>query len=269
MFNPTDLHPYFVRSLDGGKSFATVDMLASTGAAAPRIAAVSPQDDRTVYLRIQGDSVDALAITDDGGGSFRVPLALASRMTAFVRLDDGTLIVGDSDGKSYRSTDGGHTFPALPRTLPDGGGTGPVSLGDLHLRALASRGGRLYAAASDINDPFAVGVSDDGGATFKPLLRFAELCGPLACAKVEAACAPRWSVQAATLGAVGSAACPRPDLGGAPAMRPDASAAIAGPGAGCGCRTGGRAGGAAFPGALLGALAIALSAIRLRRRARA
>src|SRR6185369_13540609 len=58
----------------------------------------------------------------------------------------------------FRSTDGGATFQPRP--------------GVPHVRALAERDGKLFAAAEDFKDGFALGVSTDEGLTFQPLLTY-------------------------------------------------------------------------------------------------
>jgi len=78
---------------------------------------------------------------------------------------------GDGEANGYRSSDGGLSFTPWA----------PVP----HLRALAERGDALFAAADDIKDGFALGVSLDGGLTFRPRLRYADVSSVAACVRRE------------------------------------------------------------------------------------
>jgi len=134
------------------------------------------------------------------------------------------------------------------------------------LRALGERGGRLYAAASGAATPFAVAVSDDGGAHFQKLLALPELCGPLECPAVLSTCVAPWAFLAAQLGVTGSPACGRPGA--------DAGATGGDPAPGCGCALGAapRAGADAdrwWPGAAAAALLLGLALSPSVRRRRA
>lgn len=239
-YRSRDLHPFLARSSDGGRSFETIDH-GALGQATLRIAAVSSADPLTLYVRQSGPAVDTLLVSRDGGATFRTALSPAERLTTFLRRADGTLLTATRDGRAFRSRD-------------DGGSFSPWAAG-LHLRALAERGGLLYAAADDLADPFAVGVSEDGE-TFRALFHYRDVCGYLACAHVASECAPRWSVQAALIGATGDGVCGRDGGAGAGDGGPSDG--------GCGCALGRRerAGGVAWSAALL------LLAVGGRRRGR-
>ncbi len=197
------LATFLARSTGG--PFATVDITAAVGGV-PRIAAVDPVDPMTVYLRVEGATSDALAITHDGGPDAAVALTLAGKMGAFLRRASGTILVGAPDGPSFRSTDGGKNFAMWPNAP--------------HLRALAERDGVLFAAADDQRDGYAVASSTDEGATWTPRLRLRDIAGPLQCGNLPSVCAGPW---AAVLALVTSA--PPPDLAAAPGPT----------GGGCGC----------------------------------
>src|SRR5258708_2906383 len=108
-------------------------------------------------------------------------------MTGFARLASSTILASgmEVDGQgmmtrlSYRSVDGGKTFQ--PWATPS-------------LRALAERGGKLYGAADNARDPFALGVSTDEGMTFTPMMKFSSVAGIKRC--VQTACAPSCLTQA-------------------------------------------------------------------------
>jgi hypothetical protein len=53
------------------------------------------------------------------------------------------------------------------------------------LRALAERDGHLYGAADWIKDGFALGLSMDGGATFKPVMTFSDVQSVRSCVKTQ------------------------------------------------------------------------------------
>jgi len=117
---------------------------------------------------------EALAVTTDAGATWSVPVMVERGvLTAFLRRMDGTVLVSalDSQGapRGFRSVDGGATFADWPLAV--------------HPRGLAERGRTLFVAASDTDDGFAVGSSDDGGATWKPRLRFRDIASVRACAK--------------------------------------------------------------------------------------
>ena len=168
------------RSSDGGATFVESDLLETLGVAEPRLAAIDPTDARVIYYRVIGNSSDALAISRDGGQTARVALSVGGFMTTFLRGGDGTLMVGTQVQGAFTSRDGGETFQPWPEAP--------------HLRALAERAGVLYAAADNATDGYALGSSSDGGKTWTPILRFANLCGVASCgATVASTCQAAWS----------------------------------------------------------------------------
>src|SRR6185369_4588983 len=118
------------------------------------------------------------------------------------------------NGPSLRSTDGGHTFAPWA--------------GAPHVRALAERDGVLFAAADDLQDPFAVGRSDDGGAHWTSLLRFRDITGPRACGQLPARCAQAWETVRQRFQPADMAPSSPADLGGS----------VNTPPRGCGCALG-------------------------------
>ena len=162
---------------DGGGHWKTSPLADALGAGFLRIIAVDPADAHLVFIRQSTTAGDRLLITRDGGVTWAVALTVSGSLSAFLLRSDGALLVGvlgaDGSAGGYRSFDGGQTFvgwPAVP-----------------HLRALAERGGVVYAAADDSQDGFALGASTDGGDTFQPRLRYRQVSGVAACVRVECA----------------------------------------------------------------------------------
>jgi hypothetical protein len=195
------------RSTDGGATFREVSLAAALGAGEPRLAAVDPTNPQVIYYRVVGLDDDQLAVSRDGGATVQVTLALRGPMTAFLRRADGTVLVGSKIQGAFQSHDSGATFTPWPEAP--------------HLRALAERGGTLYAVADNAADGFAVGASSDGGRTWRPLLRFEEICGISDCSPaVVATCQAAWQRLVTFLGITGCQAA-APDAGA-----PDAGAPV-------------------------------------------
>jgi MYXO-CTERM domain-containing protein len=232
--------PSILRSLDGGATFTTFDQ--RTFSTAPMfLAAVDPVDPMRLYLRVRSGTVDDFAISTDGGATVRVAFQLPDQLSAFLPRADGTLLLGTRYAASFRSTDGGQTFVTWP--------------GAPHLRALAERGADLYAAGDDQIDHFALARSSDGGATWQPLVRYADVRGPLSCGNLPQTCAAPWARLMATYG-----------IGVPPVV--DAGPASQPPGhpRGCGCDLGEAT--APSGSSLLLVLLLLVASTRHRRRAR-
>ena len=155
------LEPLLGRSTDGGAHWTTRSLAASLGPAAFRIIAVDPTNPQRLFLRVTEAFDEKIAVSSNGGATFAEPITVDEQFTAFARLASGTiLLAGSNDSKpvAWRSTDNGATFQTWPSPP--------------HLRALAERDGKLYAAADNFLDQFALGVSTDQGANFQRLLTF-------------------------------------------------------------------------------------------------
>jgi hypothetical protein len=208
--------PSLVRTVDGGGQWAAIDLGPVVGDAFVRIIAVDPTDPRKIFLRASASAGDRLVVSADGGATFATPLAVDGGLSAFVRRANGTILLAGTaaDGTSFgaRSFDGGVTFEPWAG-LP-------------HVRALAERDGVLYSAADDVADGFALAVSSDDGASWRPLLAYRDVTRIRPC--VAAACRETcrgkaamglWSAAVCGDGAVGSG-----DAGSGAASR-DASSA--------------------------------------------
>jgi hypothetical protein len=155
------LDPMLARSSDGGTHWTSMDVAAALGASVVRIIAVDPTDPRRLFLRITEKLDEKLGVSTDGGLTFSTPITVSDQLSSFVRLANGTILVGGMDNNqavAYRSTDNAKTFVALVKPP--------------HLNAMAERDGKLYVGAENFIDHFAVGVSTDEGATFQPLLTY-------------------------------------------------------------------------------------------------
>src|SRR5713101_447299 len=168
----------------------------------PRILAVDPSDAKKVYLRLLTGPTDAMAVTVDGGQTFQTVLPIKGQFSSFLRAGDGAIYAGTMDGTLY--------VRAAAATDP----TAFVSLNAPHLRCLGQRPGttRIYACADMVVDGFSLASSDDGGATFQPVMTFTQLLGPLTCPPVQTNCQAHWERIQGVLG-IGSGTGP-PDAGG-------------------------------------------------------
>jgi MYXO-CTERM domain-containing protein len=254
----TGFHPKLQRSKDGGTTWTELDVEPSLGTNNFRIIAVDPNDATVLTVRVIETTGESVAISRDGGSTFTKVAHIAGQLTAYVRLDSATILVAGAlaiDGVGFRSTDGGLTFTDwTPRTTSDGGAPDLSEDGGAqrppHLRALAARGGKLYAAAKNFSDDWAVGVSTDEGVTFRRLARYDQVASIRAC--VRALCEQSCEFQA------GAQIWP-PDTCAAPRVTPPQPPAKKG----CGCQVG-DAGAASGAGLVLAALWLT----RARRRRR-
>ncbi len=234
-FDEATLQPQLVRSDDGGLTWEQpVNLATSLGPSRFRIVAVDPTDARRLYVRVTEPVGDSLAVSDNAGDTFRILASVSLQLTAFVRLDSGTILVAGLDADcagnpvavGFRSVDGGVTMTPW-QAVP-------------HVRALAARGGTLYVVGDPAKDGYVLGVSTDEGLTFRRLMGFDDVRSVRAC--VAEVCAATCSYEAG-LGLWSPSICAPtsgpPDAGqderatddGAMPDAPSVSSA----GAGCGC----------------------------------
>ncbi|HVZ75178.1 MAG TPA: sialidase family protein [Polyangia bacterium] len=236
--------PEILRSVDGGATWMTIDVSASLGNNFFYIVAVDPKDATTLTARVIEAGVERLAISHDGGQTFEAAASLPNgTFTAYAHLASGTILAAGfvvADAKGFRSTDGGKTFVDWP--VP-------------HLRALAERDGKLWAAAKNFTDGWAIGVSTDEGVTFQPVAGYSDVKAIRACA--QAVCETSCVRQAGT-GVWNVAICDGADGGSSDGGAPPPAKS------GCGCSASG-----AKPGAALGVFMLAAAALAARRRSRA
>lgn len=175
LYETPGIQPRLVRSTDGGATWEPpLDIQPMLGSNWFRIIAVDPANPARLFLRVAGKDGETLAITEDGGATFTSPVIFRDRMTAFVQLPSGTLLVtGSAEGKpaGFRSTDGGKTFEPW-ENVPD-------------VRALGTRDGKLYVVGDNFRDHFAVAVSTDEGRTLTGLTTFDKVSSIRSCAQAQ------------------------------------------------------------------------------------
>ncbi len=165
------------RPTDSGAVWgAPVDIESSIGTNIFRIIGVDPADPQKIYLLVMDPLAPSLAVSTDGGATFTTPVHFEVALTAFARLASGTILVagldsgtqGNPAGAGYRSSDGRQTFTPWP--VPQ-------------LRALAERDGKLYGAADNFTDGFALGISTDEGKTFRPMMKYSDVSSIRPCVR--------------------------------------------------------------------------------------
>ncbi len=176
--------PVLMRSVDGGGSWTSTDLLAPLGPAVVRILAVDQADANVVYLRATGSISETLAVTRDGGMTFATPLIIANgAVSAFARLASGTVLVGalvnfagdggGTMGAGYRSTDGGRSFQTWTlQPQPH-----LVGLGERVVNGQST----LYLSGKNYSDGWALAASTDEGATVTSVMRYDQVAGIRAC----------------------------------------------------------------------------------------
>jgi MYXO-CTERM domain-containing protein len=227
--------PVIAETSDGGLSWRTVDLSGQLGNATIRLIAIDAANPMRVYLRVTETDAESLGVFDAATDTLTLPLTYpGGLMTAFVQTVEGPLVVA------------GHLAggPTLHRSL-DGGATWQAAAGAPNLRALAERGGKIYGAADNMVDGYALGVSTDLGVTFTPLMKFSDVSSIAPC--VRASCQDACKME------VGNNLWPMSMCTAAPEAKPAASS---------GCNVGGV--GAAPGGAA--AVVLALAAAFRRRR---
>jgi hypothetical protein len=176
MYATPENHPVLLRSDDSGEHWETVaDLVESLGENPFQLLAIDPLDEKRMHVRILEATAEALATSDDGGLSFVRSLSIPGKLSAFLELESGTILVGGTAGLEavgYRSTDGGQSFEPW--------------LGAPHVHALAERSGKLYVAGDNFVDGYAIAESDDDGVNLRPLTGFNQVQAVKSC--VAAVC---------------------------------------------------------------------------------
>lgn len=175
--------PFVYRSDNGGESWERFPYDLETGTQTDLnifLAAVDPANEDRIFVRVLGAPDDKLVVSDDGGESFHKVVSFAG-MLGFARSTDGQRVwvagdLGENSPGLYISEDRGEAFDPVTSfvNLPDGG------TAEIPVRAscLAVRGNELWACGNNYSDKFTLGVSTDLGATFTPVLTFADVGPP-------------------------------------------------------------------------------------------
>ena len=168
--------PVLAVTTDGGTSWRTVDLAPQLGQSGIRLIAVDRANPARVFLRVSLTDAEALGVFDATTDTLTLPLMFpGGLMTSFVQTAEGPLVAA---GRLSAGS-------AVHRSL-DGGATWQVVAGAPHLRALAERDGKLFGAADDTADGYALGVSTDLGVSFTPLMKFSDVGSIAPC--VRAGC---------------------------------------------------------------------------------
>jgi MYXO-CTERM domain-containing protein len=187
-----------LRSMDAGGSFIALPLPGSDAEHGPYIGAVDPTDSARLYVRLEG-APGRLLHSADGGATWEKIFEGEGALLGFSLSPDGSkLVVGGEKDGVWRSPVPAWAFEQ-------------VSF--LRARCLRWAPAGIYACAEPVLDGFAVGLSTTEGATFAPLERSDDLCGPLECptgSTVSASCKSRWPALRETLGAASCDAPPPP-----------------------------------------------------------
>jgi photosystem II stability/assembly factor-like uncharacterized protein len=232
-----------MRSDDGGRTFSPF-LLEIRGAYSIFIGAVDPRNEDVVYLRTNADDIGRVLVSVDGAQSWKEIWQAPDDVAGFALSPDGvTLAVGTSSvGVSVAST----TDFAFRRTSNAG------------VYCLTFWGERLLVCTKEAIDAFAIGVSDDLGEHFQPLLHLSDVL-PRDCSRDTSAavCVFDWAETAMAIGA-DAGTRGKPDAGPLPTGSRSE---------GCNCALG-RARGRS-PSAAAVAIAVAIAgALRVRHRRR-
>ena len=185
------------------------------------VLAVAPDDAETVYFKVTEPEGDELWKSTDGGktlvrllklADFELLAGLAFGPAGPSGQTDAALYVagrapivvdGVPPGRLYVSRDGGGSWQP-PVHSPRGGPS---------YRCLEFSGGKLFACAGGeaAGDAFLVGVSEDEGRSWAPVVRLADVHGPRACVRDRCLQTELWLCE-------GYGQCAAPD-GGAGARR--------------------------------------------------
>jgi hypothetical protein len=167
--------PIIAATSDGGATWKSFDLSPELGQSGIRLIAIDRANPARVFLRVSGLEAETLGVFDATTGALTQPLMFpGGLMTAFLQTTEGPLVAAGrlpAAAALYRSLDGAASWQPV--------GAPP------NLRALAERDGKVYGAADNMADGYALGVSTDLGVTFTPLMKFSDVGSIAACVRPE------------------------------------------------------------------------------------
>jgi hypothetical protein len=231
-----------LRSDDGGQTWTQNVITDVPAGASAYIGAVDPGNPDVVYVRIQvpANTLGRAHVTHDGGMTWTQIWRGQGDVAGFALSGDGaTLAVGGPESGINVGSTNNFMF------------TSPNPLGP---SCLTWSRGRLFACAKEAIDFFSIGVSDDKGVSFVPLLHFPDIkprvCGAMTSAAV---CASTWDSIASTIGVDGGAP---PDASVEPPPPPPSRPVKVDAAGGWNCATSPTSSTRGFAWTLLGAVAL-------------
>ncbi|MFO0678018.1 MAG: YeeE/YedE family protein [Polyangiaceae bacterium] len=167
-YGPSGPRAFLLVSEDGAKTFRVKPVEPWVeGERGAYVAAVLPARSgvpERIVLRTDGVERGRILVTSDSGATFR-EVWTGSAPKGFAATEDGrTVWVGSRDGLEVAD---GDTWTFERRA-------------GLEVQCLTATQGKLYACSNE-KSGFLVGVSEDDGRSFAPLLHWKDLRGPLAC----------------------------------------------------------------------------------------
>lgn len=186
------------RSADGGKTWERVEVSGSDVDHAPYIAALDPDEDKVLYVRLAGTPGRLLRSTD-AGTSWKEIFTGKGLLKGFALAPDGkTILVGGETDGVWRAS-----VPELAFK----------NVSKVGAECLMWSPAGVYVCADEFNDSFTVGFSKDQASSFTSAMHLACVRGPLVCAadsNVGKLCPAVWP---ATAELIDQPSCP-PDQSG-------------------------------------------------------
>lgn len=173
------------------------------------VIATSPSDANIAYARTNGGT-DYLLLTTNGGVGWAPVFQVDDDIRGVVyEAETGAVWLGTIFNGTWRALDG-RSFVEVP--------------GAPAVRGIAADTRGIFVAANNYEDGFALGLTSNGGMSYRGLFRFVEITGPRPCPEdsdVFEKCEPRWPQLAQLLGITSPTPTPTPpggddDDGGGP-----------------------------------------------------